>query len=506
MVMPTSILGFFIFLLSLTLPAICSATQDRTVGAVIFDGISVFGSAQLLPLYADSLGKPVDTKLKTRLGEQTRDYYTSQGYLAPAVSVTDHPDSENILFVHVEEPRVVDIQIAGGTFGQQSAVRERLAPLLERRAVSREDIERFSHTLEQAISIGLESNIIDTSPGRHRVTLTIAPQVRGELTYSAEGSQSLGQHMIAGKVNVISPGAGLREVYMSGLHTIESGGYRSVGAGLSFPTSGRDTVYADISSSRAVPQNYNVSPSRVYRRIWARLKWRHELVETDDLSLALDGSLTLRDYTREKGSETEVVEQLRMDNVRALKYVRHATSTSRIGLAGRVGVDTLGAKRSGTRANNEQDLDFQIIDAHYTLWYGLPAGASFKLDIAGQYSGDNLPYSQRFSVGGSQFARAYESGEFSGDLGIGSKLELRRGFNRDFWMKGARWVPYIYYGIATAHENKSSENSSGAASGIGLRMLTREVSAYIELGKPLTAESEHLSKDARLTGRLTVYF
>lgn len=502
----TSMLRFFIFLLTLTLPAICSSAQDRTLGAVIFDGISVFGSAQLLPLYADSLGKPVDTKLKTRLGEQTRDYYTSQGYLAPAVSVTDHPDSENILLVRVEEPRVVDIQIAGGTFGQQSDIRERLTPLLERPSISRKNIDRFARALERAMSVGLSASVVEISLGRYQVTLTIAPQVRGELTYSAEGSQNLGQHMIAGKVSVIGPGAGLREVYVSGLHTIESEGYRNVGAGLSLPTSGRDTVYADISSSRAVPQNYNVSPSRVYRRIWARLKWRHELVETDDLSLALDGSLTLRDYTREKGSETEVDEQLRMANVRALTYVRNATSTSRIGLAGRVGVDTLGAKRSGTRANDEQDLDFQIIDAHYTLWYGLPAGASFKLDIAGQYSGDKLPYSQRFSVGGSQFARAYESGEFSGDSGIGSKLELRRGFNRDFWMKGARWVPYIYYGIATAHENKTSENSSGAASGIGLRMLTREVSAYIELGKPLTAESEHLSKDARLSGRLTVYF
>ncbi|WP_309045543.1 ShlB/FhaC/HecB family hemolysin secretion/activation protein [Marinobacter sediminicola] len=504
--MHASVTSCIIFLLALCLPAVSSSAQERTTGAVVFDGVSVFGPAQLLPLYMESLGKTPDTRLKTRLATRTRDYYISQGYLAPAVSITDHPDSENILLVLVEEPQVDDVQVAGGSSGQQSAVRERLTPLLERPSVSRKDIDRFARALEQGIGVGLNTHIVETVPGRHRVTLTIAPQVRGELTYSAEGSQSLGQHMVAGKVSVIGPGAGLNEVYLSGLHTIESGGYRNMGAGLSLPSSERDTVYADISASRAVPQDNNASPSRVYRRIWARLMWQHELIESNDLSLALDGSLILRDYTRERGSETEVDERLRMANARALAYVKGVNSTSRFGLAGRVGVDALGAERSGTGANDALDLDFQIIDARYTFWYGLPADFSLKLDVAGQYSDDNLPYSQRFSVGGSQFARAYEPGEFSGDSGIGSKLELRRGFNSDRWIQGARWVPYIYYGIATAHENETSENSSGAASGIGLRMLTREVSAYIELGKPLTAESEYLSKDPRLTGRLTVYF
>ena len=36
--------------------------------------------------------------------------------------------------------------------------------------------------------------------------------------------------------------------------------------------------------------------------------------------------------------------------------------------------------------------------------------------------------------------------------------------------------------------------------------VARAASAYIELGKPLTMESEHQDKNPRLTGRLTVYF
>lgn len=501
-----NVMNCFLLLLALTLPAVCSSAPERAIGAVIFEGVTAFGAEQLLPLYADSLGKVPDTKQQTRLRARTLDLYISQGYLSPAVSVTTLPSNESILVVHVEEPQIDDIQVTGGVAKKRTSIRERLEPLRERSPVSKIDIERFSRALELAVGVGLKTNIEETSPGRHRVIFTIAPKVRGELTYSAEGSQRLGQHMVGASVSVYGPGAGLREIYISGIHTVESAGYRNIGTGLSFSTSDRNTFYADISLSRAVPQDEEASPSKVYRRLWSRLKWRHDLIDSNTFSLAVDGSVTLRDYTRERGDETEIDERLRMASARALAYITGGNSTSRFGLSGSTGVDALGAERSGTRADDAIDLAFQVIDARYTLWHGLPADFSLKLDIAGQYSGDNLPYSQRFSVGGSRYARAYEPGEFSGDSGIGSKLELRRGFNSDRWLPGVRWVPYIYYGIARAHENESSERESAAASGLGLRMLARTFTAYIELGKPLTADSEYKDKNPRLTGRLTAYF
>ncbi|MEH6562146.1 MAG: ShlB/FhaC/HecB family hemolysin secretion/activation protein, partial [Marinobacter sp.] len=496
----------FILLLALSLPAICSAAPQRAIGAVIFEGVSTFGAEQLLPLYADSLGKAPDKKEQARLRTRTKDYYVSQGYLSPAVNVKPSSDNEDILVVHVEEPQIDDIQVTGGVSRKRAALRERMGPLRERSPVSKTDIERFSRALELAVGVGLQTRIDETAPGKHRVTFTIAPQVRGELTYSAEGSQRLGQHMVGGSVSVYGPGAGIREIYVSGIHTIESAGYRNVGTGLSLSASDRDTFYADISSARAVPQDEGASPSKVYRRLWSRLKWRHDLIDSGTFTLAVDGSVTLRDYTRERGDETEIDERLRMASAGALAYIKGKDSTSRFGLSGRTGFDALGAQRNGTRANDAIDLAFQTVDAHYTLWHGLPADFSLKLDISGQYSGDNLPYSQRFSVGGSRFAQAYEPGEFSGDSGIGSKLELRRGFSSDRWLSGTRWVPYVYYGIASIHENETSESASAAASGFGLRMLTRAISAYIELGKPLTAESEYRDKTPRLTGRLTAYF
>lgn len=501
-----NVMKCFMLLLSFGLAPICASAQEQTTGAVVFNGVTAFSAERLLPLYANVLGTTANDHQQSQLRARVRDYYLAQGYLAPAVTVAVHPDSDAVLVVQVEEPRIENVLISGGVPRQRTDLRERSTPLLTRSPISYTDIDRFSRALEQASGVGLKRDVEEMAPGQHRITYAIAPKVRGEVTYSAEGSQRLGQHMVGGSVSVYGPGAGLREIYVSGLHTVDSAGYRNIGTGLSLSPSARDTLYADISSSRAVPQDESTSPSKVYRRIWSRLKWRHELADSGAFTLTIDGSLALRDYTRSRGDITEIDEKLRMVSAGALAYIKGKNSTSRLGVSGRAGLDAMGAERSGTRANDDIDVAFQVFGAGYTLWYGLPANVSVKLDIAGQYSDDNLPYSQRFSVGGRRFANAYEPGEFSGDSGIGTKLELRRGFNSNRWVQGARWVPYAYYGIATTHANETDENISAAASGLGLRLLTRSVSAYVELGKPLTVESEYQDKDPRLTGRLTLSF
>lgn len=495
---------FFFLLVLFTAHSVSAAEQ--TTGAVVFEGVSTFSSAQLFPIYADRLGKAPSTKNRNLLRQRTRDYYASQGYLEPKVVVSVDSETTQIIIVRVEEPKVDDIRIAGGTPKQRASLRERTTPLRSRVPVSKLDIDRFVRALERAERVGLKSRITMVSPGRYRLALTIAPRIEGEITYSAEGSDRLGRNLVGGTVSVYGPGAGLGRIYISGIHTVDSAGYRNIGIGASMPLTDRDHLYADISSSRAVPQDVSTSPSKVYRRLWSRLRLRHELINSETLALALDGSLTLRDYTRERGSDTEVDEQLRMADIGAVAYIYNKAGTSRISVNGNAGLDAAGAKRSGSRANESIDLAFQLVDARYTFWCSLPADLSMKLDVGGQYSGDNLPYSQRFSVGGSRFARAYESGEFSGDSGIGTKLEFRRGFDSDFGITGARWIPYIYYGIAKAYENEAHDSLSAAASGLGLRLQTKNVSAYIEFGKPLTADSEYKNSNTRLTGRVTAYF
>tara|TARA_R100001440_G_scaffold71523_2_gene94559 strand:- start:2348 stop:3868 length:1521 start_codon:yes stop_codon:yes gene_type:complete len=481
---------------------------DTVIGAVVFEGVTAFSANRLLPLYEDSLGEFPDAAKRDAIRLRVIAFYIDQGYLEPEVTVSLHPEAEQILRVQVTEPFIDTLHVTGGSEEQRKAVRRQAEPVIGRGPVSTADIDRFARAIESATGMGLTTTVGPGAlgPAGYQLNVEVASRVEGELTYSAEGSQRLGQHLVGASVRVYGPAEAIGEMYLSALHTVDSAGYRNVDGGISLPLSTRNVLYVDISSARAVPQDETTSPSTVYRRMWSRILWNHDLLSQDGLEMSFNGALILRDYTRERGDITEIDEALRIGELGVRTYLRGNGRTSRIALNGRAGLEIMGAARTGVDADDGIDLEFQYLEAEYTLWQNLPADFSLRWDLAGQYSEDNLPYSQRFSIGGSQFAKAYEPGEFSGDSGAGTKLELRRGFNTTRYFGSVRWVPYLYYGVAAAWENETDDSASAAASGVGLRMLTNRAVAYLEFGKPLTVDSEYRDDNPRLTGRLTLQF
>ena len=57
-------------------------------------------------------------------------------------------------------------------------------------------------------------------------------------------------------------------------------------------------------------------------------------------------------------------------------------------------------------------------------------GTALKLSIGGQYTGDILPPSEKFYLGGNRFGRGFFYGQITGDRAIGSTVELQ--FNTGF--------------------------------------------------------------------------
>lgn len=481
---------------------------EPVIGAVVFEGVSAFEVGQLLPTYQDQLGQRSALGDGDQLSERIADYYVRQGYLRPVVRAERHDDAAQVVLLAVDEPFINRLEVDGGNADIQRDVRDRLSPLLERRAVSKANIDAIVSDIERRLSIGLSAEVVPSAERGAAYTLRakVGPRIGGRLTYSAEGSQRLGQHLLGATVSVYGVSRDISELYVSALHTAESDGYRSVGAGMRLSASDSASIYLDANNAKSIPQDYGSEEAPVYRRNWGRFLWWQTLFEEQEQDLSLFGGAIIRDYTRRQDGITEIDENLRMALLGVQTYLRGRGQTSRIEIETRFGFNTLGAKRTGTDSDGDIDLSYQILMAEYTYWRGLPADFSLRGDIAIQYSPNDLPYSQRFSIGGTRFVRAYEPGEFSGDSGAGGKLELRRGYTVDGIIAGGRLVPYIYYGLAAARQNEDNETESAAASGVGLRFLGRQFAAYVEYGKPLTVESEYRDDDARLTGRLSVSF
>ncbi|WP_416396982.1 ShlB/FhaC/HecB family hemolysin secretion/activation protein [Allohahella sp. A8] len=484
--------------------------SSSVIAAVILGDVTAFSSEELLPAYAESLGRARTFAEEQALQARVKALYTAAGFLQPAVIMKTGKETgagPNIVTLQIIEPRVTEVATPGLSPVQIADIQRQIQALQSLQPVSADDIDSFRADVQSTLDIQLDIRLVTPADrtSRYRLEVSPRPSVSGELMYTAEGSQSLGRHMAGATLVVANPIPQLSELYLTALHTIETDGYGNFGAGTTIPTSGSDRLHFDFSKARAVPQDEFASKGTRYRRDWSRLKYVHDYRTTRDEDIDFYLALSLRNYQREEFGLVSLDEQLRMVDLGA-KYISGSASLAFMtDLNFRLGLDELGARRKDLFSDETLDLSFQLISIEHTIWKTLPAGFSMKLDIAGQLSGQELPYSQRFSMGGGAFFNAYEAGEFSGDSGLGARTELRRSFDTGLAQVG-RAVPYVYYGIASARENVSDTSESAAGAGAGLRLLADAFSAFLEIGKPLTQRSEYKGMDTRATGRVTYYF
>jgi hemolysin activation/secretion protein len=155
------------------------------------------------------------------------------------------------------------------------------------------------------------------------------------------------------------------------------------------------------------------------------------------------------------------------------------------------GLDILSANQSGSANLSRADgkSDFTKFSGILTRLQNIKGGFSFLGAMNWQYSLDNLLSSQEFGVGGSQFVRAYDSSEITGEQGIALKLEFQYGF-QDGKERYPDYQTYAFYDYGTVW-NKDPDDNTKAREGIdaigaGVRFNINEmISGYAELDLPL---------------------
>tara|TARA_R110000850_G_scaffold44014_5_gene112462 strand:+ start:7213 stop:8739 length:1527 start_codon:yes stop_codon:yes gene_type:complete len=484
---------------------LANSQPGSIIGAVVFEGVTVFGPEQLSLVYEPVVGRTLQPKTNASLSTRTQALYRDSGFLEPAVTVSAHPSVAGVVKVTVIEPELSHIELTNASAQEASLINRSLAPLKQRRPMSRSLIERTLRSLSQVHNIDLTYDLASGPQAGFRLILTLRPQIEGAIAYSSEGDRRLGRHLVFGQISVSNPMSHVKSLGINGLHTLNSDGYRVGGGNVEFAITPRNSLLLKAKVGRAILEPDTGGPDTVYRFRQYQSRWSYMLIPGTRQNAELYGSLIAREFTRTTQGVHELDEHLRMLDVGVQTLTPGSNRVHRIKLSGRFGFDALGASRNGTQAGDIVDPSFQIVRSEYTLWQGLPAGLLLRADIEGQYSPDNVPSSQRFTIGGSRFSRAYEPGEFAGDSGLGGNVEFRRQFNGGPWLP-SRLTPFIYYSLAAIHENNTSDRESAAAAGIGLRISGDGYSGFLEYGKPLTVSSRYKDNEARMNGRLTIYF
>ncbi|MET0181419.1 MAG: ShlB/FhaC/HecB family hemolysin secretion/activation protein, partial [Caulobacterales bacterium] len=171
-------------------------------------------------------------------------------------------------------------------------------------------------------------------------------------------------------------------------------------------------------------------------------------------------------------------------------------SFSSLAISASLGVDALGAEVNELYA----DADFFKLSAQGAWIYGFENRTVLRLRGQAQISGDQLPPSEQFALGGDLYGRAFASGLIQGDKGIAGSLEAAYRPELSFapFLAGSEIYAFTDAGTVWTADRSTFEGGDASLSsfGAGARFLiANSVSIGLEASRPIDAPSADREED-----------
>ena len=273
---------------------------------------------------------------------------------------------------------------------------------------------------------------------------------------------------------------------------------------------GSEGTLATVSGSRSKIDIYSESsgaPQRSDSRTIG-VELSHPLIRSQELDLYVDGTY---EYIR---SAQEALNNDFVDRIHALRIGGKLTfedplgGPSTIGIRVHKGLDILNASGVGDTNLSRADgrSDFTKITADFSRSQYLFDNFLLQFDATGQWTADVLLSNEEFGIGGSQFGRAYDPSEISGQHGVAGILELQyivdtgQPYFNSFTL-------YSFYDLGTIWaDDGESVPLSSAGAGVRLSFFDGLIGS-LEIAKPINRTvAEKGDKDARVFFSVSAQF
>jgi hemolysin activation/secretion protein len=213
----------------------------------------------------------------------------------------------------------------------------------------------------------------------------------------------------------------------------------------------------------------------------------HPLHSASTSTLTVSASLEADDLRIRRAGTAIRDDQLRVVEA-ALRGALHSSGGMQYSasLQLRQGLDDLGAGLDAADlVDDQRRVDFLVTQLQFTALRRFAQRWSARFDAFAQYSGHELPDSERFKIGGDRLGRGFEVAEIAGDRGLGGKLDLRRDLLDAGGLAG-RISAYGFYDIGAAWKRNQSGREYAATSGLGLAMAGTHLTGYLEVAAPVS--------------------
>lgn len=465
------------------------------LAAVVIEGATVFDPVIFAPFYEDLLATEITLKAIDKILAQITKHYRDSGYILSRAIARPQELDTGVLRIDVIEG-YVDQVVFKGIDGKQDMFSAYVSRIKADRPLRLDTLERNVLLINDISGIKIDPKMLpaDEDQGRYALVLNVDHSVLDGYGYlNNRGTPSVGrlQSWVSAGVNSVF---GLRERFEVGFFTIphqpqellyyeatytqplgNDGLHLSLNASTSTLDAGSELRATEIESTS----------SGLILRGW------YPIIRSAKQNLWVTGTLQYKNFRETSFDVTTIADRLRVARVRFNYWQSHHKGSTSISFEGSQGLNVLNATEDGSSnlSRNDGRSDFTKLNANITRQQGLFGNFGLQASISGQWSAQPLLSSEEFALGGTNYGRAYDFSEVTGDDGVAASLEFRYGKN-----VGMEWLNafqlYSFYDIGSVWNKVSGEGKfrdSISSAGVGSRItITPNFRINLEVAKPLT--------------------
>jgi hemolysin activation/secretion protein len=416
-----------------TQPAGSENLRFRLTGLTLTGNLA-FSEADLLPLWADRLGREISLADVYAIAEAITVKYRNAGYILARAVVPPQRIDAGIVRIRVVEGYIDKVRITGAAEGN-GLVDAIAAHLTETRPLTAAVLERYLLLLQDLPGAGAQTVLSPsaTTPGAATLTIALQPHaVNGFTTLDNRGSRFVGplQASIGGQVNGIFGHFDATQLQF--LTTPYRSDQLRYGAVTHIEPIGSEGTVLSLGGSYAETQpGSGLKPLGIDgRSLIASALLQHPFIRSRSENLYGRLSVDLHNTTTDLAQGTLVLykDRLRILRLGGTYNIADAwQGTNEATLVFSQGLPILHASRDGgpelSRAAGQSD--FSKLNLDLSRLQQIDDNWSVLIAASGQYAFNPLLVAEQYGLGGTLYNRAFDPSEMLGDSALAGKIELR---------------------------------------------------------------------------------
>jgi len=477
---------------------------------LFIQGKSIYDKRALKPLYTSYLKKELTLKNIYEIAQRITNKYRNDGYILSKAIVPPQKIRDGVVHLRIIEGYIDKIKIQGPVRGPRKLINKYKKNILKSRPLRAHDLERYLLLIDDLPGVTAKSILkpSEDKPSATTMTLILADKAFvGHVGTDNRGSKFNGPYQFLGGVTVNSLLGDNSRAGVQGVLTSQTEELLFLNAFYDLPINDEGTrLFFSSSVSESEPgatlKQFNINGDSTS----ITLRLTHPFLRSRGENLTGHLGFSGRNSTTKILGLLDSEDRLRVMNMGvSYDYADEYKGVNLIRLNLSKGLNIFDATESGSSnlSRSQGKSNFTKLTGNLMRIQSLSPSWNLLGAASWQYSFDKLLASEEFGVGGSQYGRAYDSSEITGDHGIAFKVELQKAF-RPAWdyLSDFQLYSFLDYGSVwnKVQTSTGAKRQDLTSIGLGMRFnITDSISGYLEMNQPISDNvAAEGNKDPRL--------